>query len=47
MIFSAGGGSPITPVEEMNTSFGSQPKIGVPEIGSPAPNERGNTHSSF
>src|ERR1700732_2910765 len=25
MIFSAGGGSPITPVEEMNTSFGSQP----------------------
>src|ERR1700731_5064927 len=25
MIFSAGGGSPITPVEEMNPSFGSQP----------------------
>src|SRR5215831_364501 len=25
MIFSAGGGSPITPVEEMNTSLGSQP----------------------
>jgi len=23
-IFSTGGGSPITPVEEMNTSFGSQ-----------------------
>ena len=25
MIFSAGGGSPITPVDEMNTSLGSQP----------------------
>src|SRR5690349_406223 len=25
-IFSAGGGSPITPVDEMNTSFGSQRK---------------------
>src|SRR5580765_776033 len=26
LILSAGGGSPMTPVDEMNTSFGSQPK---------------------